>query len=648
MLTFFRRGIIAKLMLILLGLVLFAIVITGFGAGGIGLDALRNLGGGGLATIEGQRVTPEEVTVAATRQLDQARREQPEADMASLVRQGLVDQIVDQLVTINGTMVFGRRQGLAATRDMVDREIANFPQFQNIAGKFDDNAFRRALAEQKMSESQFREEIARTLIQRQLILPALGSAIVPQGVAFRYASLLLESRTGSLGAVPVAAMGGGAPPSDSEIASAYQARIARYTIPERRVIRYALFDSARVAAQAKASEAEIQALYKQNSAQYAARETRNLQQVVLQTEAAAKGFAQKLAAGTSFEQAAQQAGFAAGDIAIGDQTREGFARISSPAVAAAAFSAAKGAATAPVKSVLGWHIVRTVDIKTIPGKSIDSVRAELATQIEQKKSQEALADLAGRIEDKVSGGASFDETVRANALTVTETPPVTASGAAPDSPTWTAPPELKAMLESAFAMAPEDAPTVATIVPNQRFALVALGRVVPPAAPPLAQIRDRVRADLVAERGLARARAVATAIVAKINAGTAPAQAFAEAKLNLPALQTITATRHDIASQQNKVPPPLAMLFAIPRGKARLMPAPNGQGWLIVALDRIVPGDASKQPQVTDAVRNQFASILGDEYAAQFSNAILAGEKVKRNEKAIADLKARLANGSAQ
>ena len=60
MLSFFRRGIWAKVMLVILGIGLFAIVITGFGTGGIGgLDSLAG-GGTNLASVEGEKISSEE------------------------------------------------------------------------------------------------------------------------------------------------------------------------------------------------------------------------------------------------------------------------------------------------------------------------------------------------------------------------------------------------------------------------------------------------------------------------------------------------------------------------------------------------------------------------------------------------------------
>ena len=645
MLSFFRRGITAKIMLVILGIVLFAVVITGFGTGGGGVGDIGGLGATNVASVGGTKITSQELSDETNRQLERLRKQRPELDMASFLSRGSLDEVLDQLVSIAASVGFAKEQGLAASRKMVDREIASIPAFQGLTGQFDQATFQRILQQERMTEAQLRREIETQLIQRQLLLPAAGSAFVPQGLAQQYGSLLLESRSGIVGAVPTQAMGPGREPTDQEIANQYRTNIARYTIPERRVIRYAAFGREQVAAAAKASDAEIQAAYSRNPA-YAARETRVLSQVILPSEAAARALAAKVAGGMTFAAAAAQSGFTAADIALGEQTREAYTRTASAPVANAVFAAAKGAVAGPVRSEFGWHLVRVDDVKTSAGRPLATVRAEIAAQVEQQKATAALQELAGRIEDAIAEGRTFAEIVAAQKLQVLETAPLTATGAAPDAPAYRAPPEVGPLLEGAFAMEENADPAVETIAANERFALVMVPRIVAAAPPPLAQIRDRVKMDLVVRNASDRARAVATSIMSKINAGTPPAQAFAQAQVKLPAPQPISATRRDIAREGAQVPPPLTLLFNLPKGKARMVAAPDGRGWFIVYLSQIVPGDARTQPGLAEAVRTQFAQILGDEYAAQFTAATRARAKIKRNEEAVQAVKKQLQTGS--
>jgi peptidyl-prolyl cis-trans isomerase D len=190
-------------------------------------------------------------------------------------------------------------------------------------------------------------------------------------------------------------------------------------------------------------------------------------------------------------------------------------------------------------------------------------------------------------------------------------------------------------------------PVVQEIAPNERYALVSVTNVVAAAAPPLAQIRERVKTDLAARNASERAKAVAASIVSKINAGTPPAQAFAEAQIKLPAVQSVTAVRRDIASQGQQVPPALAMLFSLPRGKARIMRHRTGAAgsWFTsVRSYRATP----PLPRPVDAVKSQFAQVMGDEYAQQFTAAMKATAKVKRNEDAMKQLRKDLLGAGAQ
>lgn len=648
MLSFFRRGFMAKIAVGILFLILVAMVITGFGTGGGGGigELAGQLGSDTIASVGGEKITTDRVRDETQRQLDRLRQQNPELDMAAFLRRGSLEEVVNQLLDLTAAAAFGESQGLVATKRMIDAEIVKIPAFQGVTGKFDENAFRATLAREKVTERDLREQIRLGLMQRQLVLPAAGSPFVPQGIAMQYASLLLETRTGMVGAVPTKAMGAGAEPNEADVAAWYRQNIGRYTIPERRVLRYAVLGAENVAAQAKASDAEIAAAYARNPA-YAASEIRTLSQVVLADEKAARAFAQKVAAGTSFAQAAQQAGYAASDIAVGDKTRDDYARMSSPQVASAVFTAAKGTTVGPIRSGLGWHVVKVENVKTTPAKPLAAVRGEIATAIEKQKTQDALNDLATRIENAISGGTSFADVVKNEHLNVVQTPPVTATGQAPDAPAgWTAPADLAPLLRGAFQMDPSDQPAVAPIVPNQRYALVSVAQVVAAAPPPLAQIHDRVKTDLMAWRASQRAKAIAQAIVSKINSGIPPAQAFAQAGVALPPSQPLSATRRDIAKQGQQVPPALAMLFSLPRGKARLLDAGEARGWFVVYLDKVVPGDASKEPGLAQAVRGQFGQLVSEEYAQQFVDSVSARVKVKRNDAALAKLKGDLMTGA--
>ena len=323
MISFFRRALSSWVILGLLGLVMIAFIVTGVGPG---------MGGGGgaaserIARIGGEDLHSIEAANQVQRQLEQARRQQPGLDINAFIAGGGVDQTVSQLIAARAMEVWARKHGMTVSDRLVDGEIASIGAFKGPTGQFDEQTYRSMLAQQRITESQLRSDIAGDVLRRQLLAPISASARAPIGLVAPYAGLLLESRSGAIGIVPTTAMPAGAPPSEAEIGGYYKKNIARYTIPERRIVRYALFGREQLQDVAKPSEAEIAAFYKANTATYGAKETRALSQIILPGEAAAKALVAKVKAGASFAQAAQQAGFAPSDIALGEQSREALDR----------------------------------------------------------------------------------------------------------------------------------------------------------------------------------------------------------------------------------------------------------------------------------------------------------------------------------
>ena len=647
MLNFFRRGVTSKIMLGVLGLGLFAIVITGFGTGGSGgLSGLGSLSAETIARAGDEELTATEARETVLRQLAQAQQQQPGLEMGAFLQQGAFEEIVNQLISRKAVAAFAREVGIGVSIRMVDGEIASIPAFRNLAGQFDANTFRQAIAREGISEQALRADISAGILQRQLLLPAAAATKIPEAMAVRYASLLLEERTGTVGLVPLERVGPGKEPSAAEVQAYWKSNVARYTIPERRVLRYAEFGRDNLGSAVTPSDAEIKAYYDQNQTLYGPKQTRTLSQVVLPTEAAARSFVQKAAGGANFAAAAQAAGFSARDTAIGDQSKDAFAKLASAAIADAAFAAPVGGLTAPARSQFGWHVVKVEKVNTVPGKPLADARGEIEVQLAGRKIEEAMSALVTRIEDRIGNGATLAEVAEAEKLTLRETPPLTAGGVQFDDPNFRAP-EIQPLMKPAFDMTVDDDPVVETLVPQQRFAVFSVARIVPAAPPPFAQVAQRVKADLVRQRASDRAKAVATALVAKINGGVSARDAFAQAGVALPPPEPVKAKRLEIARPNQPVSPPLAMMFSMPAGRAKLMPAPEGRGWFVVTLERATPGDIKTAPQLVAATRQQFQQIMGEEYARQFTRAMEAQLEVRRNADAMQRTKRGLTTNTA-
>lgn len=639
MLEMFRRLTKSKLGVIVFGLFIAAIAF-GFAAADI-----QNLGVSGGATGDTvAKVGDEEIGYAelqdrVQRAFDNARRERPELTMAEFVRTGGVDQVVSQMSDAIALEQFAKSQGFGVSRKSEDAQIAAAPAFRGLNGQFDQQAFEGFLAQQRVSEKQIRADIAREMYVTQLLVPITGGSLAPATLTLPYASMLLEQRSGRAQFVPNTAFSG-VPATDAEVAAFYRRNAARYTIPERRVIRYALIDRAPFEAAAQPSEQEIAAAYNADKARYAGKETRTISQVIVPTEAAARDLAAKIAAGTPIADAARGAGLES--VALNDQSREAYQQASSAPVATAIFSTAQGQVAAPARSGLGWHVARVDAITNVSGKSLDQAREEIVAQLKTKKADEAWAAAIAKVEDAVNDGGTFDEVVTANRLQAVATPALFADGRNPYSPDAPAAPEIAGIVKSGYSMEAGDDPVVEQIAPNQVAALVKTEQVVPATPRPLAQIRDQVAADFATDRALAVARRTADAIAAKVNSGTALSQATSAAGVALPASTALSGRRGETLRASPQPQPQLTALFTLRQGKARVVPAPDRSGWYVVAVESVVPGDARGQPPLIEATRQQFAPVLGQEYGQQLAAAARRAVGVEINAAAVARLKREL------
>jgi peptidyl-prolyl cis-trans isomerase D len=647
MISFFRRALASWFALGLLGLVLVAFIITGVGTKGF-MPGQMGGGEGGdfVARADDIKVSSTELLRRAQNQFESARRQQPAIDQKAFVAGGGFDSIADALIGAHALEAWGRHQGFAVGKRLIDAQIATIPAFRGVTGQFDENAMRAALAQARVSERDLRGDIAADLLRNQILMPVIAAGSGSAALAKPYATILLEERQGSVGIIPFQAFVDPRQPSEAEVAAAYKANIAAYTRPEARVLRYALFGTAQVAAQAVPTDAEVAQYYQQNAGTYAAKESRSLSQLITPNEAQARSIAAAAKGGTPLSAAAAKAGLEASTLT--SQNRADYAGAASEPIAAQVFSAAKGSVVGPIKGAFGWYVVKVEAITGNPARSLEQVRPEIVAALTKQKSQEMLSDLGDKIENAIADGASFNEVAANNKLTVVETPPVLASGQAVDQPGWKTPPELNPLLKAGFEADPDEHPTVETVTKDQQYALLGVTKVIAPTPLPLAQVHDQVAKDIIVKRAAERAQATASQITAAVNRGVPLAKAMTDSGVKLPPPQPARAREIDVAQakqQGQPVPPPVNALFTLQKGKAKLVPGDKGGVLFVTVLDTVVPGDLTKQPGLLDTARREMAQSIAPELGEEFMRAVEKDAKVQRYPQAIAAARRQFAGG---
>jgi len=582
-----------------------------------GNSTFGGIGGANVAKVGSEQIGVGELRDRVRLAYNQARQDQPGMTMAAFVESGGLDQVLNQMVEGMAFDQFATEMGFGVSKRLIDGRIADIPAFAGVSGSFDQTAFETFLRQNGMTEAQLRRDLRQQLLIEQIAAPIAGMPRLAPGMAQPYAALLLEQRRGQATFIPASAFAPTADPGDAALKTHLTQNAAKFTVPERRVIQYAVFDAAAVPVPA-VTDAEIAKVYKDNAAQYAASETRRFAQVIAPDQATANALAAKVRGGTSLAAAAQAAGLSAST--TGDLTQSAYAATSTAAAAKTAFAAKQGDLIGPVQTGLGWNVARVENVTARPARSLADASADIRTELAKNKANEAIVDYYNAIQDAVNSGASIEEIAADRKLTLATTPALLPSGRVPGQPGYTLPPELAPLVSQAFQGGSEGEGQLATLVENQKFAVYAVKSIIAAAPPPFAQIRADLLADWRFAQGQKVARDKARAIVKAVEGGQTLATAVAAAGPNIGSVQTIGGRRGELGQNGQPVPPELALLFSMAKNSVKTLEIPGNRGWMVIALADVQrPDPKSIEPARVAAIAQPLAPAFGNELIEQLA-----------------------------
>ena len=638
----FIRGLIHSKWGAWVALGFFALIALAFGLSSVtGNNPLGGaIGGDRVASVGNAKIGAADLAKEANQELEQARQQDPKLSMKAFVAGGGFAQAAEQMFDRVAISVFGANNGIVAGKRLVDSELTKIPSLQGPDGKFSQTQYRTLLAQRNLTDADVRTQIGTGLVAKQILLPAEFGAVAPGEAVRRYAALLKEHRTGTVGMLPAAAFAPKTPPSDAVLAAFYQKNSASFIRPERRVVSYAVFDASAVSHAATPRDAQIAAYYNANAAQYAASESRGVTSLILPDEASAKA----AVASGSLDAAAHAKGLTTAKLA--PLTRDALSAQTSPEAAAAVFAASHGAIVGPVKSALGWYVLRVDTVDAKPARSLSAAHGEIAAALAVKMRQSALADLTAKIDDAFGKGGALADAAKELGVSLTQTDPLTADGQVYGKAGATAPKQIAKIIPAAFQMERTGAPQLAELEAGKTFVIFDVSQIATSAAAPLADVKADVATAYALKTGTDAAHVAAMKVLAETKKGTDLAKAMASLGLTLPPVQPVSMGRDQIAAMGGRVPPALSLFFGMAQGTTHMLPVPGNRGWIIIQLKTIQPGTiAANDPMLAETAK-ELGKIAGNEYAEELRNAIRAEVGVKRNEVAIKAVATQLGGGN--
>jgi peptidyl-prolyl cis-trans isomerase D len=314
-------------------------------------------------------------------------------------------------------------------------------------------------------------------------------------------------------------------PTEDEIKSSYDKNRNKYMVPEKRFVRYALVDANQVRQSTQVSDDDLKAQYRRDIQQYQVPNRVHVEHILLmtvgKTDAEVAEIHQKADGilkqarkpGAKFEDLAKKysedpgtkdKGGDLGWVTQGQTVKE---------FETTAFTQPKGTISDLVKTEYGFHIIKVLDKENAHTKPFEEVKDSIRAPLLLSKADQQAGDIADKLSTTIrqSSKVTLDDLAKQYHLSVGETRPVSAT-----DPII----ELGSSKEVKDAVFGQRVGELSTPIHTERgYIILTVKEVQPAHQGTLAEVRDRIVADLKQEKGTDLARQKADDLEKRIKGG---------------------------------------------------------------------------------------------------------------------------------
>ena len=509
------QGIFAK---VLVGLIVFVLAVTGFGA-------IQFFSGGEpiAATVNGDDITQRALESETSRQ-----RALQRSRIGDEVSEQLLDALVDRRAVLESLIVntlveqFARELGVSVSTAAVQSQIRE--SFAGVEG-FDDAMYRNWLAGIGHTPSSYQAEQAARLLQNQVNASVGETGFATTRELRRTASILNQGRDIAYLLFDIDSFAGDVAIGEQEVEEHYGNFLDDYMTPERFDFDYVRLPRGPLEAEVVVDEAAVELTYQDEIAAMP-EPRRHAAHILLEVddERSAQDAMATLAAvrsevegGSSFEERAR---------ALSDDSAEqggdlgllGRGVLPEP-LEAALWALSPGELSAPVETEYGVHLIKLIDIEEQEVATLAERRDDIEAELRQEEGDRRFDELLREVDelafeegDTLSGiEARYDAKIG----TLEGVTRSSRSGIFGEASVRQAAFGDEVLVEgfNSPAVATEDAAVV-----------VRLKRRHPPTVRPLDEVRDEIRDQLALERARALTEDAAFAALTRFADGATPAE----------------------------------------------------------------------------------------------------------------------------
>jgi len=588
-----------------------------------------------VAKVAGQGISQVEFDNALRERVDRARRQMPGLDAKLFDTPEMRSLALDALIRDRVLIVAADKLHLAPTDERLDRLFKTDPQFAQLRNP-DGSLNRDMIGALGMSSEGFAERLRDDIARRQVLQGLSDSVIAPASAASAALDAMYQQREVQVQRFDTKDYLAKVAPTDAEIEAYYKdpAHAAQFQSPEQESIEYVVLDPDALKKGIAISEDDLRKYYTENEKRYTTPEERRASHILIKADKdapkaereKAKARAEALLAEvrknpSSFAEIAKKNSDDEGSAEKGgDLDFFGRGAMVKP-FEDAAFALKPGEISGIVASDFGYHIIQLNAVRGGQKKSFEEVRPEIENEIRNQLAQKRFSDAAVEFGDTVyEQSESLKPAVDKWKLEISKAEHVTREPATGTTGPLGNAKFLEALFSSDATKNKHNTKAI-DIGANQ----LASGRVVqytPAHQLPLADVKEKVRAQLAAAQAEALARKAGVERLAAVRAA--------------PATELSDNTKIVSRAQLRGVPPNL--LDAVLKAPAATLPVFVGvdlgeQGYVVAKITKLWGRD----PSVSDPAqaKAQYARIWGDAVAQAYYAGLKSRYKVTINNAAL-------------
>ncbi len=525
---------------------------------------------------------------------------------------GMMQRALDELVSNTATNLEIGRLGLLVGDAPIIASLEKTPELRNADGSFNRQMFERVLASQGMNEASFlaaqRQVLSRNILARALSMPL----VIPDAAVEAFAGADAQQRVAEIVRIDPDALP--APrPNDNDLSAWYAAHSGEYQTPERRGFTVLRLTPADTGKGIKVGDEDIRNAYEQDRDRFDRPESRNMTQVVLESEAKAQELVEAARKEGGLSRAAKTLGLQSNNL-------EDLARQNLPeTLAEAVFGKGVGEISGPVQTSLGWHVFTIEKIMPAHRSSFDEVKDKLRVRLQAERAIDSLVQTANKIDDMLAGGEPLEEIASSFGLKLEKED--TRAEDDKDIPAG--------ILKTAFQ---QNEGEISPLMEDKDggYLLVRTDTVTPRKTQPFEDVQDRVKADWQKDARAKKAAELSKEIAEKLKKG-APLSKISGRGVGKAVTRPFRFDEWEKAGVPRET---LTPIFNLDKGGTAVITTANG-GEVVLRVKNIIPAKKAEAEKQKAATRGRLEREWLGLHLDEFDNALRTAWPVEIDQKTL-------------